>query len=312
MPTFRFRLFAAALATFVTSPAVAVTTTLVASGRVEQIETLKIVPQPLMTVETPPSPITIGDTFTLKATFDLGQAQLDGFLDAGPTANIYDLPIARVEYSIGSFTRTFVAKQQLPGEGTVSVHLWNGLVELGGADSQSFSFQDNHFAPWEKDLALPFSSGAFFGEGYGASSVTFAAIDPNGTVRNTDLIGEMRPLSLFSDRSLTFSQVHTVDARGERYFTFVSATNVTARLLSGVPEPTTWILMILGFGAVGGAMRRRRWVPTEAWSACMLAGRDASPVGREADGGVRVRFSSSPDIRQPPRLRRAGAVPCAF
>lgn len=28
--------------------------------------------------------------------------------------------------------------------------------------------------------------------------------------------------------------------------------------LSAVPEPSTWALMILGFGAVGGAMRRRR------------------------------------------------------
>ena len=29
---------------------------------------------------------------------------------------------------------------------------------------------------------------------------------------------------------------------------------------AGVPEPATWALMILGFGAVGGAMRRRRSV----------------------------------------------------
>lgn len=32
--------------------------------------------------------------------------------------------------------------------------------------------------------------------------------------------------------------------------------------LAGVPEPSTWALMILGFGAVGGAMRRRQ--PTAA------------------------------------------------
>ncbi|WP_419807623.1 PEPxxWA-CTERM sorting domain-containing protein [Sphingomonas sp.] len=29
-------------------------------------------------------------------------------------------------------------------------------------------------------------------------------------------------------------------------------------IAGGVPEPTTWALMIVGFGAVGGAMRRRR------------------------------------------------------
>lgn len=32
---------------------------------------------------------------------------------------------------------------------------------------------------------------------------------------------------------------------------------------SGVPEPATWALMILGFGAVGGAMRRRQSVATK-------------------------------------------------
>jgi hypothetical protein len=30
------------------------------------------------------------------------------------------------------------------------------------------------------------------------------------------------------------------------------------RVVAGVPEPASWALMILGFGAVGGALRRRR------------------------------------------------------
>ncbi|KQT32561.1 hypothetical protein ASG29_12410 [Sphingomonas sp. Leaf412] len=32
---------------------------------------------------------------------------------------------------------------------------------------------------------------------------------------------------------------------------------ITSAIAAGVPEPTTWALMILGMGAVGGAMRRR-------------------------------------------------------
>jgi hypothetical protein len=31
-----------------------------------------------------------------------------------------------------------------------------------------------------------------------------------------------------------------------------------AALASGVPEPATWALTILGFGLVGGVMRRQR------------------------------------------------------
>lgn len=36
-----------------------------------------------------------------------------------------------------------------------------------------------------------------------------------------------------------------------------------APIFAGVPEPATWAMMILGFGAVGGAMRRRRAVATK-------------------------------------------------
>jgi hypothetical protein len=41
-------------------------------------------------------------------------------------------------------------------------------------------------------------------------------------------------------------------------------TNGSARLFAvsgGVPEPASWALMLIGFGAIGSAMRRRRPVP---------------------------------------------------
>ena len=31
--------------------------------------------------------------------------------------------------------------------------------------------------------------------------------------------------------------------------------------VAGVPEPSTWALLVLGFGTIAGAMRRRRWDP---------------------------------------------------
>lgn len=40
--------------------------------------------------------------------------------------------------------------------------------------------------------------------------------------------------------------------------TYIHADFINGSLFAGVPEPTTWALMILGFGAVGGAMRRRQ------------------------------------------------------
>lgn len=38
----------------------------------------------------------------------------------------------------------------------------------------------------------------------------------------------------------------------------VTGTLTISNPTSGVPEPATWAMMLLGFGAVGGAMRRRR------------------------------------------------------
>ena len=39
--------------------------------------------------------------------------------------------------------------------------------------------------------------------------------------------------------------------------TFIHADFISGAMAAAVPEPATWALMILGFGAVGGAMRRR-------------------------------------------------------
>jgi hypothetical protein len=40
--------------------------------------------------------------------------------------------------------------------------------------------------------------------------------------------------------------------------TFIHADFIAGAMAAAVPEPSTWALMILGFGAVGGAMRRRQ------------------------------------------------------
>ncbi len=66
------------------------------------------------------------------------------------------------------------------------------------------------------------------------------------------------------------------DAQLFGYITDTSATPAYLTLttaVAGVPEPATWGLMILGFGAIGGAMRSRRRV---------AAGRDhlSSAIGR--------------------------------
>ncbi len=45
-----------------------------------------------------------------------------------------------------------------------------------------------------------------------------------------------------------------------KFFSARTVTVVSTDLTAAVPEPSTWALMILGFGAVGAAMRRRQKV----------------------------------------------------
>lgn len=54
--------------------------------------------------------------------------------------------------------------------------------------------------------------------------------------------------------NFTTNQFRLSAIDGDQYYAISGFQAFTA----GVPEPATWALMILGFGAIGGAMRRRR------------------------------------------------------
>lgn len=47
-------------------------------------------------------------------------------------------------------------------------------------------------------------------------------------------------------------------ARNDSSFTVFRDVVWSTKALGAVPEPATWAFMIIGFGAIGGAMRRRR------------------------------------------------------
>lgn len=55
----------------------------------------------------------------------------------------------------------------------------------------------------------------------------------------------------FADGTGAFSGIGTVDVRG-------GPPSRLSLAFSAVPEPGTWATMLIGFGAIGGAMRRRR------------------------------------------------------
>ena len=118
-----------------------------------------------------------------------------------------------------------------------------GNVGDVGTISQVFA------APTGRNLTLTFDYGGNSGYQY----VQFNGLDvPNSFVSNPSAITtytfDLGPALALN--TLTFF------GRNDPDYNFLDNVSVTA----AVPEPATWALMILGFGAVGGAMRRRQTV----------------------------------------------------
>lgn len=75
---------------------------------------------------------------------------------------------------------------------------------------------------------------------------TFTASDPNAWTNRTGSTNFM--LAADTSYTLTFTGLTTGDNTA-----FIDAVSI-----AGVPETSTWAMMILGLGAIGGSLRRRR------------------------------------------------------
>ena len=102
--------------------------------------------------------------------------------------------------------------------------------------------------------------------GNGISNFTFSNVSASGTTAQAfDINGNLLASVDFS----AFPGTFTLNASGIRSVTFTGGTqfgvddfSYEGSALAGVvPEPGVWALMILGFGIVGGAMRRRKSLP---------------------------------------------------
>lgn len=73
-------------------------------------------------------------------------------------------------------------------------------------------------------------------------------------LENTLYEGSFDPSLVAGKTGLLSFVLHSVGEPNARYF--IDIDDVT--LPSGVPEPSTWAMMIAGFGLIGGSLRRRR------------------------------------------------------
>lgn len=237
-----FKFLIVALATlFSASPALAAQYRLSAAGRVDAIVAL----QDSGVVATPSGVVSIGDVFSLEATFDLEGLAPQALYDADPTLNIYYLPNVVVTARIGSYVSTFTPKFDF----NAGLQLWNDHDVVGPVDAQTFDFFNYLFTP---TVGYPFDLGA-----RGVSeSVGLSAFDFTATARNSDLVTEIAPFSAFGSKSLTYGILNA----DTNLFVYVGASNVSATL-SAVPEPRIWAMMVLGFLLAALALRARPRTP---------------------------------------------------
>lgn len=234
----KFR-YVALLCAFCTSPAVAATTILQASGTVTDIRAI----QNSLPTSTPAGIISVGDIYNLTVSFDLANATLSPVFDADPTVNIYHLPGSVVTLNVGRYSTSYSPIFDFGS----TLQLWNDRVIVDPVDAQSFSF----FRYQAPQSELPFDMGL----GLISYTSSFFAFDNSAQARSNDTISQIIPLDQFGSKSFSLGFLNP----DTNLFVQVSGSVNDAQLInSAVPEPATWATMLLGFGLIGGAMRRRQ------------------------------------------------------
>jgi hypothetical protein len=129
----------------------------------------------------------------------------------------------------------------------------------GNSPNDSLSFQysldasevDN--GSWTTIASLTFTPLVFSQNG--------ATLNGNLAANRVSLTGSVAGLSIGAGQTFAFRWLNT-DSTGSDHGLAADNFSIAATLVpvapGGVPEPSTWALLILGFGAVGGALRRRR------------------------------------------------------
>ncbi len=143
----------------------------------------------------------------------------------------------------GTVTLTSTESLSLPANGAARVTATDGILN----NPLTFSFDDGLISALEFNINALTNGDVFF---------TFACGDSDGQVTTLyDLASNGE--NFFNAFNGTFKSVTMTFANGATVQD-VRQFRINAAPTAAVPEPATWAMMLLGFGAIGFGMRRRR------------------------------------------------------
>lgn len=183
-----------------------------------------------------------GDTLTFGLIFDTAGAPR--IFDGGASAQVFAPAVRNFSATVGGYSFALNTASAAP----LAIVLGTGFSFFGGSGSEPALIQQFSFSGLPTGN-LPFA----------LSSTARANLSLTSFFRQ-DLGGALPTLVDLRDPGFA--------ARNEFAFNFFEGNRAVGSVrgnfsgsfaaIAGVPEPSTWALLILGFGATGGAMRRRR------------------------------------------------------
>jgi hypothetical protein len=167
-----------------------------------------------------------------------------GFDPAGgiPSLQVFATPFSDIAVSIGDFTLT-------PGSNTgqpTGIVFGTGFRVFPGEFVSQPVLNQNFAIPGLPTGNLPFATGS-------SGRVNFLLMS---TFRE-DLMGATPTLAnLRNPTEAAINRFQLAVNDGARTIGFIEG-DFTGGFTASVPEPSAWVLLILGFGAIGGALRSR-------------------------------------------------------
>lgn len=163
------------------------------------------------------------------------------------------LPLAVAAASLAAFSAPAQAVETIIITGPSGTFGNDNVLCSGGAATCGFTNTFNFLTPDGFNLA----NGTLSTSATATSNIDFTSALLNGTAFSLTPTG-MFEFGTLANTALVAGANNVLTVSGNNLGNGAFAGTLTFAQVSAVPEPATWGMMLLGFGAVGFSLRRRR------------------------------------------------------